>query len=216
MGASGYARAGADPDPAEPSRARRSRWRPRGRTRRPGSTPCTRASPGGSTWPASPSTPTGSPRRATVAFLGLPHTASMAVVPALRERGRPGDRPERRLPPEGRRRSTPTGTATPHTDPDGPAPRPSTACPSSIRDAIPAGRPDRQPRLLHLDEHPGLAPLVAEDLIERTGHHHRRQERRLGGGAVAQADAPTSPSATRASRPTASAGTGTRPRSTRS
>ena len=61
-----------------------------------------------------------------------------------------------------------------------------------------------------------LAPLVAEDLIERARHHHRRQERGLWRGPVAQARPIISPNATRTFRRTAWAGTGTRPRSTRS
>ena len=145
-----------------------SRRRPRGRTRRPGSTPSTRAWPAGSTWPASRSTPTGSPSRRSVAFLALPHTASMAVVPQLAQARGPGHRPERRLSAERRRRSTPTGTATRTPTPTG-LREAVYGLPELFRDADPVGEPDRQPRLLHLDEHPGLAPLIAEDRIERTG-----------------------------------------------
>ena len=43
-----------------------------------------------------------------------------------------------------------------HTDPEG-LRRPSTGCPSCFATDS-ARRPDRQPRLLHLDEHPGAWP----------------------------------------------------------
>ena len=106
--------------------------------------------------------------QASVAFLGLPHTASMAVVPDLRRAGRPGDRPERRLPADRRRRSTPTGTATPT-----PTPR---ACaeavyglPELFRERIPPAGLIANPGCYTSTSILALAPLIAEDLIERTG-----------------------------------------------
>ena len=85
-GGLGIRGAGADPDPAEPSPGARSRRRPRGRTSRPGSTPCIPACradrPGLRALRRRPDRRAG----ARFAFLALPHTASMAVVPALRER----------------------------------------------------------------------------------------------------------------------------------
>ena len=106
--------------------------------------------------------------KASYAFLALPHTASMAIVPELRARrgmrmidlsarlpaGRPAGLrglvwPRTHGPPRiGRGRLWATG-AFPRADP---------GCGAGC-----------QPRLLHLSEHPGAAPLVALDRIERTG-----------------------------------------------
>ena len=94
--------------------------------------------------------------RASVAFLGLPHTASMAVTPDLRARG------VRVIDLSADYRLTDPqvyadwyGHA--HTDPDG-LEQAVYGLPELYREADPPGRADRQPRLLHLDEHPGPGP----------------------------------------------------------
>ena len=74
-----------------------------------------------------------------------------------------------------------------HTDPDGLG-QAVYGLPELYREADPAGRADRQPRLLHLDEHPRPGPAGRRGPDRADGHHHRRQERRLGRGAVAEAD----------------------------
>ena len=152
-------------------------------------------------------------QQASFAFLALPHTASMAVVPALRQRG------VRVIDLSADYRLTDPqiyadwyGHA--HTDPEGLR----TAVyglPELFRDRIPPVELIANPGCYTSASILALAPLIAEDLIERQRDHHRRQERGVRGGPFAQADVLTSPNATRACRPTASASTGTRRRSTR-
>ena len=180
---------GADPDPAEPSRgADHGGDLAAGRVAR-GSTRCTRAWPGRIDLTCEPFDADRIAERASVAFL----------APAAH--GEHGGRP-RPAPSAGVRvidlsadyRLTDAqvyadwyGHA--HTDPDGPAPgrlRPARALPR----ADPAGRPDRQPRLLHLDEHPGPGPADRRGPDRADRDHHRRQERGLGRGPVAEADVP--------------------------
>ena len=81
----------------------------------------------------------------------------------------------------------PTGTATTHTDPEGLA-EAVYGLPELYREAIPPARLIANPGCYTSTSILALAPLIAEDKIERTGDHHRRQERRLGRGAVAEAD----------------------------
>ena len=168
---------------------------------------------GGSTWPASRSTPTGSPSG--------PRSPSS---PCRTPRAWPSCRPSASASVRVIDLSADYRLTDPqvyadwyghaHTDPTG-LREAVYGLPELFRERIPPAGLIANPGCYTSTSILALAPLVAEDLIERTGHHHRRQERRLGGGAVAQADDSTSPSATRASRPTTSAGTGTRPRSTR-
>ena len=115
--------------------------------------------------------------RASFAFLALPHTASMAVVPALRRARRAGDRPERRLPPDRspglRRLVRPRAHRS-----RGPAHGRLRAA-GAVSRTDPAGRPDRQPGLLHFDEHPGPGSPDRRRPDRAHRHHHRRQERSL-------------------------------------
>ena len=62
--------------------------------------------------------------------------------------------------------------------------------PELFREQILPVRPDRQPGLLHLDEHPGAGAPDRRGPDRADRHHHRRQERRLGRGPVAQAELP--------------------------
>ena len=126
--------------------------------------------------------------RASVAFLGLPHAASMAVAPALRQRG------VRVIDLSADYRLNDAQVYADwydheHTDPDGLA-EAVYGLPELYRDGHPRRRPDRQPRLLHLDEHPGAGPPDRRGPDRADRDHHRRQERRLGRGPVAQADDP--------------------------
>ena len=123
--------------------------------------------------------------RASVAFLGLPHTASLAVAPDLRRRGvRVIDLSADYRLTDAQVYADWYGHA--HTDPEGLA-QAVYGLPELYRAAIPPAGPDRQPRLLHLDEHPGPGPLDRRRPDRADRDHHRRQERRLGRGAVAQA-----------------------------
>ncbi|MDR3637265.1 MAG: N-acetyl-gamma-glutamyl-phosphate reductase [Isosphaeraceae bacterium] len=105
--------------------------------------------------------------RAQVAFLGLPHTASMAVTPALREQG------VRVIDLSADYRLTdPTVYADwyghEHTDLDGLR----TAVyglPELYRERIPAATLIANPGCYTSTSILGLAPLIAENLIERTG-----------------------------------------------
>ena len=143
------------------------------------------------------------------AFGCLPHGASMESVPPLLERGiRVID-----LSADYRLRDPnvyASGTARPRTT-SPTSPRPSTGCRSCTatrsrrRDLV--ANPGCYPQTAIL----GLAPLVARKLIEPDRHHRRQQERRVRGRADAEAARTTSPSATRACRPTTSARTATRP-----
>ena len=125
---------------------------------------------------------------APVAFLGLPHTASLEAVPPLRARGvRVID-----LSADYRLKDAAVyadwyGHA--HTDPEGLA-EAVYGLPELYPRRDPRGRPDRQPRLLHLDEHPRPGPPDRRGPDRADRDHHRRQERGLGRGAVAQADLP--------------------------
>ena len=53
-----------------------------------------------------------------------------------------------------------------------------------------ARRSDRQPRLLHLGEHPGTGPSDRRGPDRAHRNHHRRQERSVRRGPFAQADVP--------------------------
>ena len=88
--------------------------------------------------------------------------------------------------------------------------------PELFREKI-VGADDRgQPWLLSHVGHPRARPAV-EGRPRRADRHHRRLEERRERGRAARRSSPRiSPSATKASRPTTSAATGTRPRSSRS
>jgi N-acetyl-gamma-glutamyl-phosphate reductase len=102
-----------------------------------------------------------------VAFLGLPHTASFAVVPALRERGvRVID-----LSADYRLKDATTYAdwySHPHTDPGGLA-EAVYGLPELYRDAIGDAGLIANPGCYTSASILGLAPLVANDLIERRG-----------------------------------------------
>ena len=119
------------------------------------------------------------PPRATLdaAIVAYPHGAAAPVVAALRERGRQGRRPQRRLPPARLARRTSAGTA-------------STRAPELLDDAV-YGLPELLPRGRSRDAdlvaNPGcyptaallaLAPLARAGLIADVVD--RRQDRRLG------------------------------------
>src|SRR5271157_505180 len=105
--------------------------------------------------------------RASFAFLALPHTASMAVVPALRQRNvRVIDlSADYRL-------SDPQVYADwydhEHTDPDG-LKTAVYGLPELFRDQIPPAPLIANPGCYTSTSILSLAPLIAEDLIERTG-----------------------------------------------
>ena len=170
-------------------------------------------------WPAarrssaSHSTRRGWPRRASYAFLALPHTASMAIVPELRQRGvRVIDLSADYRLNDAQVYADWYGHV--HTDAKG-LDEAVYGLPELFREQIPDGRADRQPGLLHVDEHPGAGTPGRRRSDRARRHHHRRQERRFRRGPDAQARPITSPNATRTSRPTAWAGTVIRPRSIR-
>ena len=104
---------------------------------------------------------------ATVAFLGLPHTASMAVTPALRERGvRVID-----LSADYRLKSAEVYQqwyGHPHTDPHGMLDA-VYGLPELFRAAIPAATLIANPGCYTSTAILALAPLIAHDRIERTG-----------------------------------------------
>jgi N-acetyl-gamma-glutamyl-phosphate reductase len=104
--------------------------------------------------------------RARVAFLGLPHTASMAVVPALRERG------VRVIDLSADYRLTDAQVYAdwyghPHTDPQGLS-RAVYGLPELYRAAIPPADLIANPGCYTSTSILALAPLIAEDRIERT------------------------------------------------
>lgn len=105
--------------------------------------------------------------RAGVAFLALPHTASMAVAPTLRAKGvRVVD-----LSADYRLKDATIYEdwyGHPQVDPDGLASA-VYGLPELYRDAIPAASLIANPGCHTSASILGLAPLVAEDLIERTG-----------------------------------------------
>ena len=95
-------------------------------------------------------------QQASYAFLALPHTASMAVVPALRQRGRAGHRLERRLSidrPAGLRRLVRPCTHGPRRSAHG-----GLWAARAVSGPDSTGRTDRQPRLLHLGKYSGIGP----------------------------------------------------------
>ena len=151
--------------------------------------------------------------RASVAFLGLPHTASLAVAPDLRRRGvRVIDLSADYRLTDAQVYADWYGHA--HTDPEGLG-QAVYGLPELYREAIPPAGLIANPGCYTSTSILALAPLIAADLIERTGIIIDAKSGVSGGGARPSWRR-TSPSATRASRPTTSAGTGTRPRSTRS
>ena len=105
--------------------------------------------------------------RASVAFLGLPHTASLAVVPALRERGvRVIDlSADYRLKDP---RVYADWYEHEHTDPDG-LRAAVYGLPELYREAIPAANLIANPGCYTSTSILALAPLIADDLIDRTG-----------------------------------------------
>jgi N-acetyl-gamma-glutamyl-phosphate reductase len=106
-------------------------------------------------------------QQASYAFLALPHTASMAVVPALRQRGlRVIDLSADYRLTDPQIYADWYGHA--HTDPEGLR----TAVyglPELFRDRIPPVEVVANPGCYTSASILGLAPLIAEDLIERTG-----------------------------------------------
>jgi N-acetyl-gamma-glutamyl-phosphate reductase len=104
---------------------------------------------------------------ASVAFLGLPHTASLEVVPALRQRGvRVID-----LSADYRLKDPQVYAdwyGHIHTDPDGLADA-IYGLPELFREAIPAARLIANPGCYTSASILALAPLIAEDKVERTG-----------------------------------------------
>jgi len=104
---------------------------------------------------------------ASVAFLGLPHTASLAVTPALRERGvRVID-----LSADYRLKSAATYAewyGHPHTDPQGLL-EAVYGLPEIAREAIPPANLIANPGCYTSTAILGLAPLIALDRIERSG-----------------------------------------------
>ncbi len=105
--------------------------------------------------------------RAAVAFLGLPHTASLAVTPALRERGvRVIDlSADYRLKSADAYRQWYGHT---HTDPSG-LEAAVYGLPELFRDVIPAAQLIANPGCYTSAAILGLAPLIAHNRIERTG-----------------------------------------------
>ena len=85
--------------------------------------------------------------------------------------------------------------------------------PELFRERIRAGHFVANPGCYPSSRHPGPGPVGQGPADRSAIDHHRRQERRIGSRPHAQADVPLIPSATKASRPTMSAGIGTRPRS---
>jgi N-acetyl-gamma-glutamyl-phosphate reductase len=104
---------------------------------------------------------------ASVAFLGLPHTASLEVVPALRERGvRVID-----LSADYRLKDPQVYAdwyGHVHTDPEGLAGA-VYGLPELFRDLIPPARLVANPGCYTSTSILALAPLIAEDVVERTG-----------------------------------------------
>lgn len=105
--------------------------------------------------------------RAQVAFLGLPHTASMAATPALRQRGvRVIDLSADYRLTDPRVYADWYGHE--HTDPDG-LRSAVYGLPELYREKIPAANLIANPGCYTSTSILALAPLVAENLIERTG-----------------------------------------------
>jgi N-acetyl-gamma-glutamyl-phosphate reductase len=105
--------------------------------------------------------------RAKVAFLGLPHTASLAVVPALRERGvRVIDLSADYRLTDAQVYADWYGHA--HTDAEG-LRRAVYGLPELYREAIPAASLIANPGCYTSTSILALAPLIAADRIERTG-----------------------------------------------
>ena len=124
-----------------------------------------------------------------VAFGCLPHGASMETHPAAARARHPRRRPERRLPPARPERLRAVVQETP--------PRPGEPRPGGLRPAGGVRRRDHDGAKLVANPgcYPqtailGLAPLVANGLIELTGIIDRQQERRVRGRADAEADDP--------------------------
>ncbi len=105
--------------------------------------------------------------RASVAFLGLPHTASLAVAPDLRRRGvRVIDLSADYRLTDAQVYADWYGHA--HTDPEGLA-RAVYGLPELYREAIPPAGLIANPGCYTSTSILALAPLIAADLIERTG-----------------------------------------------
>ncbi len=105
---------------------------------------------------------------AGVAFLALPHTASLEVVPALRQRGVKVIDLSADYRLTDRHKSMPIGMGIRTPIPAGLS-EAVYGLPEIYRERIPAAQSDRQSRLLHLDEHPRARAVDRDDKIERTG-----------------------------------------------
>lgn len=104
---------------------------------------------------------------ASVAFLALPHTASLEVVPALRQRGvRVIDLSADYRIKDAQVYADWYGHA--HTDPGGLS-EAVYGLPELYREAIPAARLIANPGCYTSTSILGLAPLIAENMVERTG-----------------------------------------------
>ena len=148
---------------------------------------CIRASRGRVDLVCSPFDADAIAERAGVAFLALPHTASLEVVPALRQRGvkvidlcadyRLNRTSLRRLvwACAHRSRRAERGGLRPSRD---------------LSRENPRRAADRESRLLHIDEHPRAGAVDRARQDRTSEHHHRREEWRFGRGSFAEADDP--------------------------
>ena len=143
---------------------------------------------------------------ADVVFLALPEEAAAELAPAVLERGRPGDRPVRRVPAARRRRSGRAGTRTPGAAAVEPVYGLTERDRAALRDARLVACPGCYP-----DGGAARAGAAGRGGAAGRRHHRRREVGHLRAPARRRPSARTSPSATAACRPTACSGTGTPP-----